>query len=212
VAAGTSTSWQDTVTAIGTLVTALTVFIAFAALVVQRRTDRRSARAQNEQLEQARLAAQAQVYLNLLDRAERIGLTDALETVRSIPYTDDLAEYWDIGGDRQKDVKIVVEFFNDVRHLIEASMLDADLVYRLWSLSILNCADHLWLRSSWREAPESWWLTGFRQERAHAFAKKDLAKSYYRAFEELCCEVKRLYDHEHCGPDAQPPDEPPPPA
>ena len=192
--------WQETATAIGTLVTAGTVFTAAIGLYYQRIQDQRNSRAQTKQLEQAKLASQAQAYQSLLDKAERIHLTQALETVRNLQY-DDYEDFHENTTPTQREhVVIVAEFFNNVQRLVDANMLDYEPVFGLWTLSILSCADHLWISGSWRNEPRSWWLNGFRHERSGVFEAADMSRWFYLGFERLCSRVKRQFDPGNSSP------------
>jgi uncharacterized membrane protein len=204
--AGTTTGW-DIATAVGTCVAAGTVFVAVIALFAQRRSDRENSRAQTQQLEaqtqqldQARRASQAQVYQSLLDKAERVGLTQALETVRSL-YYDNYEDFRAHTSDTEKEnVIIAASFFNDVQRLLDAEMLDYNLVTGLWTLSILSCADHLWVWGSWSNEPQPWWLNGFRDERSGAFEADEMSRWFYLGFQRICTQVKRQFDPGHVGP------------
>lgn len=136
------------------------------------------------QLRQAKEAAQSQVYQTLLDRAERIGLNGALDAVRELSCTT-YQEFLGLPPMKQNHVRRVVEFFNEIQHMLppDAKMLTLRYVERLWSQSILNCTNKLWPADQWSEdLPDSWWLTGIRADEEHRY--------FYRGFERLCWAIK----------------------
>lgn len=163
------------VTAIATAVTALAVPASALFIILQ--------------LRQGRELSQFQVYQNLLDRAERVHLNDALAAVRSLTCCT-YQEYQALSPATQNHVKRVVEFFNEIQHLIppDAKMLKLQYVERLWGQSILTCTNQLWkagqdARDPWdSDCPPSWWLTGFRRENGSNY--------FYRGFERLCWKIR----------------------
>lgn len=138
------------------------------------------------QLRQAKQAAQSQVYQTLLDRAERVGLNEALDTVRDLGCTT-YQEFLRLSPAKQNQVRLVAEFFNEIQHMLppDARMLKLRYVERLWSQSILNCTNKLWDESkdTWdKDKPHSWWLAGIRADDEHRY--------FYRGFERLCWAIK----------------------
>ena len=89
------------------------------------------------QLRQAKQAARSQVYQTLLDRAERVGLNEALDTVRDLGCTT-YQEFLRLSPAKQNQVRLVAEFFNEIQHMLppDARMLKLRYVERLWSQSI----------------------------------------------------------------------------
>lgn len=213
--AGTTTGW-DMATAVATCVAAGTVFVSVITLFVQRISDRANSRAQTEQLriqsrqlEQARLASQAQIYQNLLDKAGRIGLTSALESIRSLRYQNYTTFRIFASKRKQEHVKVVVAFFNDIEHLLHSRtpdkepMLDRERVYDIWTVSILSCADRLWIKGTWNKEPPgpvSWWLEGFRKERSKVFEDPGQSRYFYSGFENICYDVQSKMDRANFNP------------
>jgi hypothetical protein len=169
------------ITAIATAVTALSVPVSAAFIWLQLRQAKEATESQVE-------VSQSQVYQNLLDRAERIHLNQALDAVRSLN-CDSYDDYSRLPEEIKDLVKVAVEFFNEIRHLLppDSNMLDLRHVRSLWGLSILSCADKLWTSQAWLEdTPISWWLEGFRSEKADAFRNPQMSSLFYRGFERLC--------------------------
>ena len=134
------------------------------------------------QLRQAKHATQSQVYQTLLDRAERIRLNEALDTVRDLRCTT-FDDFRQITPSSQDKVRLVAEFFNEIQHMLppEARMLELKYVEHLWAQSILNCTDKLWAQAAWNEdEPRSWWLDGIRGQGGY----------FYKGFEHLCWAIR----------------------
>lgn len=181
-------TWQDTVTAIFTAVTGISAVIILLQFVLAR-----------QQLSLTRASSSSAVYQSLLERAEHVGLSRALDDVRRLNYDnyDDFRH--NESPDVQDRVRCVVDFFNDVQHLLRDDLLNYESVLHIWTLSVLSCADHLWHAPSWREAefpPSSWWLNGFREQNKNdkVFDNDDLAEYFYTGFEILCQRIKKSGD------------------
>jgi hypothetical protein len=153
--------------AIGTWVAALAIPVSAVLVLLQ--------------LRQAKDATQSQVYQILLDRAERIRLNDALDAVRDLSCTT-FPEFLHLAPEARGRTRLVVEFFNEIQHMLETRMLDLRYVERLWGQSILNCTERLWNAAEWdKDVPDSWWLAGIREKKGMYF---------YRGFEQLCWTIK----------------------
>ena len=217
-----SINWEA-VTAIATAVTALGVPVSAGFIWVQLRQAKEAGQAQVlqlkqaaklsetqvEQLRQSKNISQAQVYQTLLDRAERVHLNRAMDAVRSLTCTS-YEDYSALEEGIRNQVRVAVEFFNEIRHLLppDSNMIELDYVRSLWGLSILSCADKLWTRQAWLdELPISWWLVGFRNEQAGVFHNPDASGLFYRGFERLCWRFKRLEDPGNCRDEWDLPDE-----
>jgi hypothetical protein len=203
-----STDW-DAVTALATAITALGVPVSAGFIWVQLRQAKEASLGQVEQLRQAREVSQTQVYQTLLDRAERVHLNQALDAVRSLTCTS-YEDYSVLPEETKNQVRVAVEFFNEIRHLLppDSNMIELEYVRSLWGMSILSCADKLWTRQAWLDKlPVSWWLVGLRNEKADAFQNEDMSGYFYRGFERLCWTFKRLEDPGGCRDNWEIPDE-----
>ncbi len=140
-------TWEDTVTAIATAVTALSVPVGIVAIWLQLR----SAGAENaSQMNKARLDRQAQIYQGLLDRADRIHLSLAMDAIRELR-DDNYERFEETKSPETKElIRSAIDFFNDIQHLLEADFISLDRVEKLWTLSILSCADRLFIADTWR--------------------------------------------------------------
>jgi hypothetical protein len=198
---GSSISWEA-VTAVATAVTAIGVPVSAVVIGIQLRQAK-------VQLRQTKEISQSQVYQNLLDRAERIQLNQALEAVRSL-LCENYTDYSKLPEQTRNRVKVAVEFFNELRHMLppDSYMLELDTVRSLWGLSILSCADKLWTRQAWLDPlPVSWWLEGLRAEQAKNFQSQAFSGYFYRGFERLCWRIKKLEDPDACCANWDLPDE-----
>jgi hypothetical protein len=140
-------TWEDTVTAIATAVTALSVPVGIVAIWLQLR----SAGAEDaSQMNKARLDRQAQIYQGLLDRADRIHLSLAMDAIRELR-DDNYERFEETKSPETKElIRSAVDFFNDIQHLLEVDFVSLDRVEKLWTLSILSCADRLFIPDTWR--------------------------------------------------------------
>jgi hypothetical protein len=136
--------------------------------------------------------SQAQIYLGILQRADKIALSKCMDTIRSLRYRD-YEEYQQMASPEEKrQVRSAIDFFNDIQHLIKHRMLDRDKVTQIYALSILGCADRLWFPNTWNSPePKSWWLEGFRSAQRGPESHGDY---FYLAFERLCRYVKKVQD------------------
>ena len=74
----------------------------------------------------------------------------------------------------QAHIREVVDFLNDIRHLIKHRYLTEEHVLNIYFLSIMACSERLL----------PWWLEGFRQEHGNQY--------YYYNFEQLCTMVNQM--------------------
>jgi Asp-tRNA(Asn)/Glu-tRNA(Gln) amidotransferase C subunit len=68
----------------------------------------------------------------------------------------------------QQQVRQVIDFFNDLMHLIEHGYITREHVVQAYKVSLQDCADHLL----------TWWVDGFREENGENW--------YYISFKKIC--------------------------
>jgi len=127
------------------------------------------------QVKQTKKALESQAFLSILDTARRISLSENLDTIRDMPRYEDFKKFESEGAaEQQEAVRSVVDFFNDLSHLIEHRYVTPRHIVGIYTLSIKACKDKLL----------PWWLEGFREK-----YKSDY---YYSHFETLCDNVDGL--------------------
>lgn len=115
-----------------------------------------------------RKAMQAQTFVTIVNTAREIEFSKGMDKIRSLRYTDYKKFKRSESKVVQTQVREVVDFLNDIRHLIKHGYLTEEHVLNIYFVSIMACSERLL----------PWWLEGFRQEHDNQF--------YYYNFEQLC--------------------------
>ncbi len=121
-----------------------------------------------------RKAIQAQTFLTIVNTAREIEFSKGMDLIRSFKY-DNYQDYKSKESQEVKDlVRAVVDFLNDLMHMIKHGYLTERHVLNIYYLSILACAERLL----------PWWLDGFREEHGNQY--------YYDNFHQLCEQIRSL--------------------
>ena len=121
-----------------------------------------------------RKAIQAQTFLTIVNTAREIEFSRGMDVIRAFRY-DNYQDYTSTETQEVKDlVRAVVDFLNDLMHMIKHGYLTEQHVLNIYYLSILACAEHLL----------PWWLAGFRKEQGNPY--------YYENFNQLCEQIRDL--------------------
>jgi len=125
-----------------------------------------------KQNELSRKAVQAQTFLAVTNTARELQFSKGMDIVRNLSYKNYDVFILKESKNTQEQVRAVVDFLNDLMHLIEHEYLTEDHVLKIYYSSIRDCSKHLL----------PWWLNGFRKEHK--------GKYYYLRFEQLCDRLK----------------------
>lgn len=144
----------------------------------------------------AQKALEAQTFVNIQQRAERLGPNEEgysalLDTVRagikkggneSVTSYEEL-EQSDDDGLNARRVRALVDFFNDLAHLMRNGYVDEVVILRIYYPSILTCS----------YAFKDWWLDSWRKKQKDALSNLPEQKLsefptdlFYKNFELLC--------------------------
>jgi len=121
-----------------------------------------------------RVAIQAQTFLTVVNTAREIRFSEGMDIIRGFKYKSYKTYKAKEIKQTQLHVREIIDFLNDLMHMIEHGYLTEKQVMSIYYISILACADHLL----------PWWTEGFRKEHSSEF--------YYITFEDLCNQVKAL--------------------
>jgi len=127
-----------------------------------------------KQTELNRKAMQAQTFVTIVNTARDIKFSRGMDIIRSLRYEnyDEFKE--SEPTEVQAHIREIVDFLNDLRHMIKHDYLTEEHVLNIYFVSIIACSERLL----------PWWLEGFRREHGN--------KYYYYNFEQLCESVKRM--------------------
>ena len=121
-----------------------------------------------------RKAIQAQTFLTIVNTAREIKFSKGMDVIRSFKYKSYQEYKSKESEDNQNLVRAVVDFLNDLMHMIKHGYLTEKHVLNIYYVSILACAERLL----------PWWLDGFRKEHGSQY--------YYENFYQLCEQIKSL--------------------
>jgi ABC-type nickel/cobalt efflux system permease component RcnA len=117
-------------------------------------------------------AIQAQTFLMVINIARELQFSKGMDIIRRLNYRD----YGDFKSNEPKEtqeqIRTVVDFLNDLMHLIEHGYITKEQVTGIYYISIITCSEHLL----------PWWVNGFRKEQGSEY--------YYLSFESLCDKVQ----------------------
>ncbi|MBI5963573.1 MAG: hypothetical protein HY863_08885 [Chloroflexi bacterium] len=122
----------------------------------------------------SQIAIQAQTFLTIVNTAREIRFSEGMDIIRGFKYKNYKTYRSKETRQTQLHVREVVDFLNDLMHMIEHGYLTEKQVMSIYYVSILACANHL----------VPWWTEGFREEHGSEY--------YYITFEDLCNQVKSL--------------------
>ena len=119
-------------------------------------------------------AVRAQTFWNVLDTARRIDFSRRMDAIRSLPEIGSYEEFERLHLPADEDIRVVVDFLNDILHLIRHRYIKREDILNIYTPSIEACARKLL----------PWWLVGFRT--------KYKSELYYLNFQCLCENVRDL--------------------
>lgn len=159
---------------IGIVIAIIGLSIATVAAWAAIKQNNESIKQTKEAIEQnklTQLSIQAQTFLTVVNTAREICFSKGMDIIRTLNYSD----YHDFKSkeskEAQEQIRAVVDFLNDLMHLIEHSYLSEEQVIKIYYSSIRDCSEHLL----------PWWVDGFRKEQK--------GKHYYLRFTQLCDKV-----------------------
>lgn len=128
-----------------------------------------------KQVDETRKAMQAQTYISILNRASEMNLSSKLDYVRKLNL-EKWSQFQALGAEERNNVRDVVDFFNDLGHLMRNEYIDEERIIKIYYPSILSCHEKL----------GRWWVDGFREadEQKQISDKED--KLFYKNFEAIC--------------------------
>ena len=112
-----------------------------------------------------RKAIEAETFVQIVNTAREIGFSQGMDLIRSLPYKNYDEFKKSASSEVQIHIRKVVDFLNDLGHMIKHGYLAKEHVLRIYYLSINACEKRLL----------PWWLEGFRREHGH--------QAYYFHFE-----------------------------
>jgi hypothetical protein len=121
---------------------------------------------------------QAQTYMSILERADRIGLSPAMDYIKSLAEHQTYPVFKQQHPNEALAIRKIADFFNDLAHLMRNGYIDDTKVPRLYYPSLRACGEKL----------GSWWIEGLRKERGQPYL--------YENFEHLCRYVLELKGYE----------------
>ncbi len=151
--------------------------IAIIGLIIAIMTARAAIKQTNEAIKQNslnRVAIQAQTFLTVVNTAREIHFSEGMDIIRGFKYKSYKTYKSKETKQIQLHVREIIDFLNDLMHMIEHGYLTEKQVMSIYYISILACANHLL----------PWWTEGFRIEHGSEY--------YYITFEDLCNQVKSL--------------------
>lgn len=124
------------------------------------------------QLHLNRIAIQAQTFMTIISTAREIQFSKVMDKIRKFKYTDYKTYKLKESRETQRQVREVVDFLNDLMHMIRHGYLTKHHILMIYLVSIRSCEEHLL----------PWWIEGFRVEQG--------SDDFYFSFEELCKEMR----------------------
>jgi hypothetical protein len=112
----------------------------------------------------------ADTFVQILERADRIKLSQTMDLINLWSFTDYLTYTDKVPDDEQVQVRALIDFFNDLSHLARSKYVDDYYPIRLYFSSLMTC----------RKKLMPWWLDGIRTGRGSE------GLYLYNNFEALC--------------------------
>jgi hypothetical protein len=117
---------------------------------------------------------QAQTLVTIVNTARNIHFSQGMDIIRALHY-DNYDEFKKSESEEvQAQVREVVDFLNDLRHMIKHGYLTKEHVLNIYFVSIAACSEKLL----------PWWVEGFRHEYGNQY--------YYYNFEQLCKIIRQM--------------------
>lgn len=102
-----------------------------------------------------RSTIEAQTYTTLLERAREIDLSSTIDYINLLTCNDYESFQESVAPEWQSRIRMAVDYFNDISHLIRNEYLDDYYPIRLYRPTLLTCSRKLL----------PWWLDGLRAQR-----------------------------------------------
>ena len=113
-------------------------------------------------------AIQAQTMVMIFNHAREFKFSQGMDAVRKLNYKD-YEKFKKMETEEvQKQIRSIVDFFNDLMHLIEHDYITREHVIQVYKVSLRDCREHLL----------DWWVDGFREENGNNW--------YYISFKKIC--------------------------
>jgi len=133
-------------------------------------------------------AIRAQTFLEIMNTAREVKFSSYMDTVRGL-HNREYVEFIASEPVAAESVRTVVDFLNDVAHLIRHGYIKPQHILLICAASIQAC-DQL----------RTWWLSSFRNEKARQAIARGASnedataesKYYYEHFDFLCRNVQAL--------------------
>jgi hypothetical protein len=120
-----------------------------------------------------RQAIQAQTFVTVVNTARTIRFSRGMDRIRALRFGDYDTFRDSTSPEVQRHVREVVDFLNDVGHMLRHGYLTRQHVLNIYCFSILDCSERLL----------PWWLEGFRREHG--------GRDYYENFQLLVDTARR---------------------
>src|SRR5260370_28043524 len=106
-----------------------------------------------------RRTLESSTFVEIQNRAESIKLSETLDFVSTLRFVDYVTYQGAVPPDKQVQVRVLVDFFNDLSHLARSRYVNDYYPIRLYSPSLLTC----------REKLIPWWVEGLRKVRSNEY-------------------------------------------
>jgi hypothetical protein len=106
-----------------------------------------------------RRTLEGDTFVDIQERAERIGLSETMDFVSTFTFKDYKTYQAAVPSAKQNQIRVLVDFFNDLSHLARSRYVNDYYPIRLYSPSLLTC----------REKMLPWWVEGLRKARANPY-------------------------------------------
>src|SRR5215469_12691164 len=106
-----------------------------------------------------RRTLEGDTFVDIQKRAEKIALSETMDLISTLKFTDYKTYGSTVPQAKQTQIRVLVDFFNDLSHLARSRYVNDYYPIRLYSPSLLTC----------REKLLPWWLEGVRAARANPY-------------------------------------------
>ncbi|MBC7875799.1 MAG: hypothetical protein H7Y59_01395 [Anaerolineales bacterium] len=120
------------IASIGTVIAIITAWIAIKQSIEAVKQNKLS-----------QIAIQAQTFLTVINTAREIHFSEGMDVIRGFKYKNYKTYKSKETKQTQFHVREVVDFLNDLMHMIEHGYLTEKQVMSIYYVSILACANHL---------------------------------------------------------------------
>ena len=101
-----------------------------------------------------RQSIESQTFTGLLERAREIDISSTLDFIGTLKITDYANYKKNVPQERQEQVRAVVDFFNDLSHMMRGKYIDDFHPMRIYQPALFTCNEKLL----------PWWVEGLRAE------------------------------------------------